>query len=105
MTIYTNFIHFTGCILNKKTKEYPRNTFSYLLSTESSFFSEMLFNYWNSYSIPYMYVTPSTSTHLMTYIFHYLPTELPITPFYIENLSSNLAYSDIKEKTNFYMGA
>lgn len=99
MAIYNTFIHFTGCIINKQ--EHPKHTFPYLLSTESSFFSEMLSNYWTYYSTPYSHITRLGNFHLMAYFFYYLPTELPINPYYIKNPDSNKTYSRTRLKMNY----
>lgn len=99
MAIYNTFIHFTGCIINKE--KHPKQYFPYLLSTESSFFSEMLFSYWPLNSTPYEHNSTTTNIHLMIYSDFYLPSELSIIPYYLKNISLSSFYRDLLMKMTY----
>ena len=85
------YIHFTGYTLNNEPRS--KESFIYTLSTESSFFHEMLDSYWTAFSRPTPYSPHTFSMFLMGDPIHYI---------YVDRMYTSLLFQRSQYKRVHY---
>ena len=75
------YIHYTGYIITEIT--FPYGKFPYHISTESSFYYEMLNPYYASIREPFNNQKQFFNAHLMNHVDYYLPIKLSVPVRYL----------------------